>query len=442
MDAARRYGVRVIVAVITLAAVAALGWGFASSGFCGPGKSRPGKAGSHDGEFCRFGRVDPDSLSAAIELSADYLVRACGQDGRFVYLAHADSSVASSEAYNIVRHAGAIYALGMHYQRCPTEPLRDAMLRATRYLKETALAPVPGWHGLLAVWNSPQPGEIQGTLRATLGAAGLGLVALVSTEKAVPGTTSMEDLRRVGRFLAFLQKEDGGFYHSYVPSRGGRSDDRQCLYYPGEAALGLLMLYRLDRDPLWLETAAKAMGYLARTRENDREVPPDHWALLATAELMPHAGRCASITTQRQLLRHAVQVCQGILDGHDRTLAYGGDPQCLTGDNRTCPTATRLEGMIAVYPLFSDEPQVFRDQLATAIAGGIAFLIRSQFADGPLAGGIPAVSEPVPDSHPNHSEAYNAGAGEVRIDFVQHAASAMIQCEGFLASSTNGPNSP
>lgn len=443
MDAGRKYVVRAIAVLVGLAAAATLRWELASGCFRGLDETGSENAEIRDASVVpSSGQIDPDSLHTAIDLAADYLVQACGPDGRFVYLAYRDPNMGPSDDYNMVRHAGAIYALGMHYQRRPADRVRDAMLRATRYLKETAVAPVPGREELLAIWRCPEEGEMQAPIHATLGGTGLGLIALASTEQAVPGTTSMEDLRRVGRFLAILQEEDGRFYHSYVPSLGGHSDYGQCLYYPGEAALGLLMLYRLDPNPLWLDTAAKALAYLARTRENDAEVPPDHWALLATAELLPHIDRCTSITSRRQLLRHAAQVCRSILAYHARTLAPGCDPQCLTGDNRTCPTATRLEGMLAVYPMLLDEPEAFRGQVAAAVADGIAFLVRSQFTADPLKGGIPAVSSPVPDGHPDCSEWYNAGTGEVRIDFVQHAASAMIQFEDLLASQTNGSNRP
>jgi hypothetical protein len=38
------------------------------------------------------------------------------------------------------------------------------------------------------------------------------------------------------------------------------------LYYPGEAALGLISLYDLNHACEWLIAAGKALSFLARTR--------------------------------------------------------------------------------------------------------------------------------------------------------------------------------
>ncbi len=83
-----------------------------------------------------------------------------------------------------------------------------------------------------------------------------------------------------------MQKNDGSFYSKYIPEKGGRDDSWTSLYYPGEAALGLLMLYEKDPSPEWLQGAADAMSYLSRIRYNKIIVEADHWALIATAKLL------------------------------------------------------------------------------------------------------------------------------------------------------------
>src|SRR5437660_6495747 len=47
-------------------------------------------------------------ISQAIALSASYLKRACGPNGKFVYEVDINTTKQSS-SYNIVRHAGAMY---------------------------------------------------------------------------------------------------------------------------------------------------------------------------------------------------------------------------------------------------------------------------------------------------------------------------------------------
>jgi hypothetical protein len=110
-------------------------------------------------------------------------------------------------------------------------------------------------------------------LQAKLGGAGLGLAALLELEKVEPDFTPLEDLRRLGRFVLYLQKPDGDFYAKYIPSCGGRRDDWVSLYYPGEAALGLVLLYERDSDPAWLRDAAAAIAYLAHHRGGQTDIP-------------------------------------------------------------------------------------------------------------------------------------------------------------------------
>jgi hypothetical protein len=65
-------------------------------------------------------------------------------------------------------------------------------------------------------------------------------------------------------------------------------------------------------------------------------------------------------------------------------------------------------------------------------AHSINFLIEAQIIDGPLAGGFPMAIRPLPEDHPLATESFNARAGEIRIDYVQHALSALIQFEALL----------
>ena len=97
---------------------------------------------------------------------------------------------------------------------------------------------------MLAVWSEPEVNRSGKPLQAKLGGTGLGLVALLSLENIQPGFTPLADLQALGRFTVYMQKEDGSFYSKYIPSAGGRWDEWQSLFYPGEAALGLLMLYQ------------------------------------------------------------------------------------------------------------------------------------------------------------------------------------------------------
>jgi len=376
--------------------------------------------------------IESHQLKEAITLSAGYLIGQCRKNGEFLYRINVNPAIKPKPRYNFLRHAGAIYALAFYDQANPQALTRNTLKRATDFFKDSAIAPIPGNTDLLAVWSHPEIARTDKPLQAKLGGTGLGLVALLSAEKRMPGTTPVDYLRKMGNFLLFMQKKDGGFYSKYIPENGGRDDSWTSLYYPGEAALGLLMLYEKDPSLTWLQTAANAIAYLARKRERNNLVEADHWALLATAKLLPFYGRCRKPLPKQALERHAAQICESILRGkpeaYDNAIRYGG----FTGDGRTTPTATRLEGMLAALSFLPDEYSNLRQQMVVAIDEGIQFLLRSQIQSGKYAGGIPRAIQVLPEDHPQFTESFNRRATEVRIDYVQHALSAMLQYERIL----------
>ena len=182
-----------------------------------------------------------NAVDDAINRSASYLVKITKEDGMFEYRINMDPMVGVKDKYNILRHAGTIYAMSMYYEGYPDENIRSAIERAGRYLRDESILPISGKDNMLAVWSKPEVNGSGGPPQIKLGGNGLGLVALLSIEKISPGFTPLPDLKALGQFIIYMQKEDGSFYSKYIPSMGGRQDEWQSLYYPGEAALGLLM---------------------------------------------------------------------------------------------------------------------------------------------------------------------------------------------------------
>ena len=372
--------------------------------------------------------LDRESLREAAVSMSQYLVRKTRKSGKFAYRVNIDPRVRVRRSYNELRHAGTIYAMVDAQQRYRDDALHDAILRAAEFLKREIIAPVPGQEGMLAAWSDPEITGDDDELEAKLGGTGLALVALLSVEQMKPGTTPIEELQSLGQFLLYMQKEDGSFYSKYIPSGSGRDERFQSLYYPGEAALGLVMLYAKDGSAEWLNAAARVLKYLARTREGQMRVEADHWALLATAELLPHYEKTNREVPRPLIVSHAVQVCESILaerpDHPPGSLLHG----CFTDDGRTTPTATRLEGLLAgleVVPASGD----LRDRMMAAIRDGIAFLLRARVEGTEFDGAIPRAIDAVPITHPAARGNFNDRVTEVRIDYVQHALSAILAFE-------------
>ncbi|MCP4349926.1 MAG: hypothetical protein GY795_30970 [Desulfobacterales bacterium] len=366
-------------------------------------------------------------LQKAIELSAGYLIRTCDENGKFLYRINLNPNVTPKPKYNMLRHAGTIYALAMYEQRYPDKNTRNAISRAGQFLKKKAVAPILGRDDLLAVWSYPEITGRKGPAQAKLGGTGLGLVALLSIEKTEPGTTPVDYLRKMGQFLIFMQKKDGSFHSKYIPAKGGKNDKWVSLYYPGEAVLGLLMLYEKDPSPQWLDVATKGIEYLARVRKGKTVVEADHWALIATARMLPLYSLSGQAYPGKAILQHAVQICESILAQKAEHPTTSGKYGCFTNDGRTCPTATRLEGLLASLTFLPPENKELHKHIKSSVRQGINFLLRSQINFGKYAGGFTRAVGQLPADHPGHSKSFNKRSTEVRIDYVQHALSAMIQ---------------
>lgn len=364
-------------------------------------------------------------VDMAISLSAEYLNTHCDANGRFAYSINLNPKVPQSRSYNIIRHAGTVYSMAFAYQYLPNPDSIEPIRRAVTFMKQS-VAPVPWQKNMLALWSDPRVDTSVRYREAKLGGTGLGLVALASVERIIPGTTDLAYLQKMASFLLFLQKEDGGFYSKFIPAKGGRDGSWVSLYYPGEAALGLVMLYEMDNDIKWLNASADAITYLARIRKNKAVVEADHWALLATARVLKHRDKLDSRYSIDDIIHHAKQICQTILgvktDYTSVDLANG----CLTPDGRTCPTATRLEGFTAALTFLPESETQLRNQIRQAVDKGIAFLVRSQLTEGPNAGAIPRTICPIIDNS-SVKPSRDLRDTEVRIDYVQHAISAMIQ---------------
>jgi hypothetical protein len=378
----------------------------------------------------RRAAVSPTAVQQAIDAAAGYLARATGMDGLFEYRVNTNPAVRVKPIYNILRHAGTVFAMTSYLAEQDSEALRRAARRAGAYLRDEALGPVPEAEGLLAVWSRPEVNRRKAPLTAKLGGTGLGLVALASLERLHDGLAALEDLQAMGRFLVYMQKEDGSFYSKLIASRGGRDDSWVSLYYPGEAALGLLMLHELDGDPEWLRAALEALSYLARLRRDRDEAPADSWALLATAKILSMATAGLSSDQRGLLIAHAVQICEAILAAQIKDPESSALKGGFSSDGRVTPAATRLEGLLAARTFLPRNTDLTR-RIDEAVDLGMAFLLRAQISDGPFAGGFPRAIAALDTDDPA-AESFNRRATEIRIDYVQHALGALIQYRSLL----------
>jgi hypothetical protein len=349
----------------------------------------------------RLAADDAARIDAAIAAAGAKLRDLVQPDGHFVYEYRVADGRDTGD-YNIVRHAGAIYALAMWEARSPDPRTRAAIASAAGYLVAHALQPISA--DTRAVFSIDAEDGTAGA-DAALGAAGLGLVALIAAEQLAPDSIGAPALRALGNFIVLMQRDDGSFFSTYERD-GGRSNRFDSLYYPGEAILALTRLSAFDHDPRWHDAALKGLLHLAAARAQAAEVPSDNWALVATAELLAQG---VSAEARARLLHHAAQIASVNLEPQvtDRAAPFFG---CYGDDGRTTPSATHLEGLLAAASYLP------RTDLRPSIDAGIHFLLESQLGDGALPG----------DQHRK----------TVRIDFIQHALSAFIRYRALYGKRT------
>lgn len=349
-------------------------------------------------------------VDRAIDLATGYLERACGPDGKFAYKVEIGTGRESS-SYDIIRHAGAIYALAMANRAHPDPKVVETMVRAAGFLRRNYMG--TGVHpDQLVVWSRPLT-ETREHQYAELGGAGLGLVALAATRDVDAKSVPLKDLQALGRFVLSLQRDDGSFVNKYR-AEGEPVLRWESLYYPGEAALGLIALYEADHSIDWLVAAAKALAYLAKSRAGLSAVPADHWALITTAKLIPYVQQVKATVLREDLVKHAIQICNSILREQFKSGAPAGLDGAFDPTGRTAPAATRLEGLLSALEFLPQDK--LRDKIETTTRRGIGFLLRAQVITGPQVGGMPgAIVNRARDS------------SDVRIDYVQHALCAWVR---------------
>lgn len=341
----------------------------------------------------------PGDCGAPAQAAARSLAARIDADGRFRY--RLDDRGRLRRGYNIVRHAGSLWALADYRETFPGDAaVEAAAARASAYLADCCLRAPSGDASRLAVWSVPE-GQ---PLEAKLGASGLALAAWSDRRRLGLPAPPLDDLRRLARFLVSLQDDDGRFASKFIVDRPDTSGWTS-LYYPGEAALGLLAFARLDPAGDWHRPAARALSALAAGRIASGDWPPDHWALIATAELLRAHPASDSAALREQVHEIATRI-----------LAAQRDDGSFDAGLRTAPAATRLEALLAAEPLLAADDVALGLRLRAAIGRGARFLLRAQRPASPHAGAVSRAAPPSAEPR----------AGELRIDDTQHTLSVWL----------------
>ncbi|MEW6359435.1 MAG: AMMECR1 domain-containing protein [Planctomycetota bacterium] len=337
------------------------------------------EAGGKDGGYVdpyRAVPLPPEPTEGMIDSAAlaagRWLVSAQADDGSFANFYNPFENHYERKVYNVVRHAEATLALLGLCRKAKDDKLIGATRRATQFLAKHIVA-------------AEKPDEfcyVHENVHGRLGPAALALLVLLD-HRAVTEDKEYDDaIRGLGRFLTYMQREDGSFFPIYEFNKRVDRADVAHRYYAGQGLLALVRLHRLTKDETALKAALQCAEYIMNRRDADlkREQPlEDPWAAEGLSELHAFSG---SVACAEYCLSMAEAIRPHVLEG-DRTpfLDYigGSDHGTDIGNPPTvAATAFRLRAVNAACAL-AKRMKVRSEDYDRIAREMVRFLLQNQF---------------------------------------------------------------
>ncbi len=354
-------------------------------------------------EHRSFPALDRDLLLESARAGGRYLTRNTNSDGRFVYSYFPKTDRVAS-TYNLVRHAGTVYAMAELFEETGDPDLKAALDRALGFLLRRV----------------EKTGDDRAVVvergRVKLGGVALAAVALAKYAEVTDSREHVPLLLALGRFIASVQSGDGQFSAHIIDWPGGEVTEFTSDYYPGEALLAYLRIQPFDFCGPWLDRAEKGARWLIEVRDEGvaiEDLNHDHWLLYALRELM---RRCP-----RDLYReHAMKIADAIAAAQNFDPIWPDWRGTWYEPPRSTPAATRSEGLVCAHEIAlaaGDQKRVAR--IERALNEAVSFQLTTQFR---------------PESALHLPSPWRALGGfhrsltnyEIRIDYVQHNISALL----------------
>ncbi len=353
-----------------------------------------------------------------------YINRNILEDGRFVYRKNVDPEIIyENKTYNSLRHAGTLYSMYMYEKYGLEKRYYDSRVLSSKYFVERYVKKLE--NDKYAVISIPEEEGIKYPIAKT-GACGVALCALSNLAGEGEDNINIEILKGMGEFLLFMQNEEGNIYAYYDFEKQVINTKAEAVFYPGEAAAGLLYLYEIDPQQKWLDAAKKTLLYLAKSRKDmDLGIPFDHWSVLAIEMLV----KSNNITQEEYntLRAYAEQMAVPALSNqitNSNNSYYGA----FKDNVRPCSLGTIMEGLASIYFCTDNEP--LKKIILKSLSIGNMFLSKVQVKTGEQAGGLPNSANWVkPGVTPN--------ASVIRIDNVQHVVTGWLKYQNILKITDN-----
>lgn len=306
------------------------------------------------------------SLQQSIRAAEDYLIKATNEDGMFTYIYHPSTDKKSTVEYNMLRHAGTIYAMMIIYNETGNPQILSSAEKAIQYLINQ-----------IHYYNDTRCLIYNDIIK--LGGTALTLLALAEYTLVTGNQEYISLMNDLGRYLLISQKETGEFIHYRT------ADKKQILsykseYYPGEAIFSLSKLYEIDNNQTWITAAQRNAEYLINQRKqvSITNLTHDHWLLLAFNQLNQYQFN-------QNYIDHAVNITKSILIHQRNDITRQPEEKAWLGSYytppRSTPTATRSEGLLASYQLLKDNQynETFLQKIMYAVNLSVHFQLGMQY---------------------------------------------------------------
>lgn len=285
------------------------------------------------------------------------------------------------DGYNVLRHAGAIWAMLDVYRQTSDKKLGVACRQATRYLLDT----------YLRFFRNHNNACICEDNTIKLGGNALSILALLSLYETTRDHFLLTLADQLARFIVDQRTDDGGLIHKrYFES--GKISNFQSMYYTGEALLALLTLHEATQQRHWYETAWEIEMELAPKDYGVKE--QSHWMLYFLERL--------SKTESTPLgYHHAKKIVLHILE----------NPGYLSWE-RSTPIACRSEGLLAFLRMTRPDDiddTVLRQRCLEQIQHNLNKQLTFRLPNGTFVRG-----------------GNDRRKDEVRIDYIQHNISSFL----------------
>lgn len=357
-----------------------------------------------------------------ISLSMGYIGRNVLESGRFKYRNNVNPEIEyDNNTYNSLRHAGVLYSMYLYEQLGLENRYHDERILSSKYFIKRYIKKLED--NRYIVISNPKEEDLNISI-AKSGSAGLALCALSNLYKE--NEIELEILQGLGEFILSLQSEEGNIYAYYDLKSKQVNKEAEAIYYPAEAAAGLLYLYEVDPQQKWLDAVKKIILYLIKTRKKmELDIPFDHWSVLVIEKLFK--SNLVTPEEKNTMRAYAEQMAIPMLSNQitNRNNSYYG---AFKDNIRPCSLGTIMEGMASIY--FCTDSEDLRKILFKSMSIGNLFLSKVQVKTGAFAGGLPNSANWVrPDVTPN--------ASVIRIDNVQHVVSGWLKFQHILGITGN-----